>query len=163
MYIVWNRSSTWWILKILLLKCLFQKWFSTFLLQLQKCFEGNFVKIILGFRCEKLYFTLLKSNLSAIFELTFIFKFPNNTWGCVDDNGLFVELGRDVLMRNIVHRCYRVDKTTVYHRFACVRRTLAECILTPPVQRLPPVSETWFFHWYCLLICLQNCFDILQN
>ncbi|KAL4002596.1 hypothetical protein ACH3XW_4105 [Acanthocheilonema viteae] len=62
--------------------------------------------------------------------------------GCVDDDGLFVELGRDVLMRNIVHRCYRADKTTVYHRFACVGRTLAECILTPPVQRLSPISET---------------------
>ncbi|VDN89669.1 unnamed protein product [Brugia pahangi] len=62
--------------------------------------------------------------------------------GCVDDNGLFVELGRDVLMRNIVHRCYRVDKTTVYHRFACVGRTLTECILTPPVERLPPISQT---------------------
>ncbi|MCP9259334.1 hypothetical protein DINM_002287 [Dirofilaria immitis] len=62
--------------------------------------------------------------------------------GCVDDNGLFVELGRDILMHNIVHRCYRIDKTTVYHRFACVGRTLVECILTPPLQRPRPVSKT---------------------
>ncbi|VDK62099.1 unnamed protein product [Onchocerca ochengi] len=62
--------------------------------------------------------------------------------GCVDDNGLFIELGRDILIRNIVHRCYRIDKTTVYHRFACAGRTIAECILTLPVQRPSPDSET---------------------
>lgn len=53
--------------------------------------------------------------------------------GCVDDDGLFVELGKDILMRNIVHRCYRVAKTTVYHRFACAGQTLAECVSTRPV------------------------------
>uniref|UniRef100_A0A915PH74 Hsp70-interacting protein N-terminal domain-containing protein n=1 Tax=Setaria digitata TaxID=48799 RepID=A0A915PH74_9BILA len=54
--------------------------------------------------------------------------------GCVDDNGLFIELGRDILMRGVVHRCYRVDKTTVYHRYACVGQTLAQCILTPQLK-----------------------------
>ncbi|VDO25133.1 unnamed protein product [Onchocerca flexuosa] len=62
--------------------------------------------------------------------------------GCVDDNGLFIELGRDILIRNIVHRCYRIDKTTVYHRFACAGRTIAECILTSPLQRPSLDSET---------------------
>ncbi|VDN04946.1 unnamed protein product [Thelazia callipaeda] len=60
--------------------------------------------------------------------------------GCVDDNGLFVELGRDILIYNVVYRCYRVDRTTVYHRFECVGRTLAECILMAPMPNAPAVS-----------------------
>ncbi|KJH50864.1 hypothetical protein DICVIV_03014 [Dictyocaulus viviparus] len=35
--------------------------------------------------------------------------------GCVDD-GLFLELGRDILMNGMVHRCYNVDTTTFYHK-----------------------------------------------
>uniref|UniRef100_A0A914LUD8 Abnormal cell migration protein 18-like fibronectin type I domain-containing protein n=1 Tax=Meloidogyne incognita TaxID=6306 RepID=A0A914LUD8_MELIC len=37
--------------------------------------------------------------------------------GCVDGNGLFIELGHDVLMGGTVHRCYRIKNTTFYHRF----------------------------------------------
>uniref|UniRef100_A0A915P117 Abnormal cell migration protein 18-like fibronectin type I domain-containing protein n=1 Tax=Meloidogyne floridensis TaxID=298350 RepID=A0A915P117_9BILA len=36
--------------------------------------------------------------------------------GCVDGNGLFIELGHDVLMGGTVHRCYRIKNTTFYHR-----------------------------------------------
>ncbi|VDN41554.1 unnamed protein product [Gongylonema pulchrum] len=61
--------------------------------------------------------------------------------GCVDENGLFVELGRDIMMHGIVHRCYRIDKTTVYHRYECNRRTLAECILNAPTLR-PPTTPS---------------------
>ncbi|RCN51542.1 hypothetical protein ANCCAN_02208 [Ancylostoma caninum] len=35
--------------------------------------------------------------------------------GCVDD-GLFLDLGRDLLMNGMVHRCYQVDTTTFYHK-----------------------------------------------
>ena len=36
--------------------------------------------------------------------------------GCIDEGGLFIELGRDVLIDGIVHRCYRINNTTFYHR-----------------------------------------------
>ncbi|CAJ0943042.1 unnamed protein product, partial [Mesorhabditis belari] len=54
--------------------------------------------------------------------------------GCVD-NGLFVELGRDLLLDGLLHRCYKVDRTTFYHKFPC-DGPLAECIansITPRV------------------------------
>uniref|UniRef100_A0A158PAC8 Beta_helix domain-containing protein n=1 Tax=Angiostrongylus cantonensis TaxID=6313 RepID=A0A158PAC8_ANGCA len=35
--------------------------------------------------------------------------------GCVDD-GVFLDLGRDLLMNGMVHRCYRVGTTTIYHK-----------------------------------------------
>uniref|UniRef100_A0A9J2PW63 Abnormal cell migration protein 18-like fibronectin type I domain-containing protein n=1 Tax=Ascaris lumbricoides TaxID=6252 RepID=A0A9J2PW63_ASCLU len=56
--------------------------------------------------------------------------------GCVDEGGLFIELGRDVLMGGVVHRCYRIDKTTFYHRFHCEAHTLAECIAAAPSRRI---------------------------
>ncbi|PIO63350.1 hypothetical protein TELCIR_15050, partial [Teladorsagia circumcincta] len=34
---------------------------------------------------------------------------------CVDD-GLFLDLGRDLLMNGMVHRCYQVGMTTFYHK-----------------------------------------------
>ncbi|KAK6035382.1 hypothetical protein COOONC_27113, partial [Cooperia oncophora] len=34
--------------------------------------------------------------------------------GCVDE-GLFLDLGRDLLMNGMVHRCYQVGMTTFYH------------------------------------------------
>ncbi|KAI6171406.1 hypothetical protein M3Y97_01041000 [Aphelenchoides bicaudatus] len=36
--------------------------------------------------------------------------------GCVDESGLFIDLGRDILTQDIVHRCYRINSTTFYHR-----------------------------------------------
>uniref|UniRef100_A0A1I7Z5E1 Abnormal cell migration protein 18-like fibronectin type I domain-containing protein n=1 Tax=Steinernema glaseri TaxID=37863 RepID=A0A1I7Z5E1_9BILA len=36
--------------------------------------------------------------------------------GCIDDGGLFIDLGRDILMNGVVHRCYRINHTTFYHR-----------------------------------------------
>ncbi|PAV81899.1 hypothetical protein WR25_17313 [Diploscapter pachys] len=48
--------------------------------------------------------------------------------GCVDDD-MYIDLGRDLLISGMVHRCYQVDNTTFYHKFACDEgRTLAECI-----------------------------------
>ncbi|CAB3402383.1 unnamed protein product [Caenorhabditis bovis] len=47
--------------------------------------------------------------------------------GCVDD-GLFMELGRDLLMNGIAHRCYQVGSTTFYHKFGCDRSSLSECV-----------------------------------
>ncbi|ETN84543.1 hypothetical protein NECAME_17113 [Necator americanus] len=48
--------------------------------------------------------------------------------GCVDE-GLFLDLGRDLLMNGMVHRCYQVDTTTFYHKFNCeYGRSLSECI-----------------------------------
>ncbi|KAF7637033.1 hypothetical protein Mgra_00003422 [Meloidogyne graminicola] len=48
--------------------------------------------------------------------------------GCVD-GGLFIELGHDVLMGGTVHRCYRVNNTTIYHRFQCDKNfSLTECV-----------------------------------
>ncbi|KAI1725314.1 hypothetical protein DdX_01970 [Ditylenchus destructor] len=56
--------------------------------------------------------------------------------GCNDDNGLFVDLGRDVLMDGIVHRCYRVDSTIYYHRFQCDQsKSLQECLSSAPQPR----------------------------
>ncbi|UMM21468.1 hypothetical protein L5515_003139 [Caenorhabditis briggsae] len=47
--------------------------------------------------------------------------------GCIDE-GLFIELGRDLLMEGMVHRCYQVNTTVFYHKFACERSSLAECV-----------------------------------
>uniref|UniRef100_A0A915D277 Abnormal cell migration protein 18-like fibronectin type I domain-containing protein n=1 Tax=Ditylenchus dipsaci TaxID=166011 RepID=A0A915D277_9BILA len=42
---------------------------------------------------------------------------------------IFVDLGRDVLMSGIVHRCYKLNNTTFYHRFACDEgKSLQECV-----------------------------------
>ncbi|VDM42414.1 unnamed protein product [Toxocara canis] len=60
--------------------------------------------------------------------------------GCVDEGGLFIELGRDVLMGGVVHRCYRIDKTTFYHRFHCDAHSLAECVAATPNRRSQPVT-----------------------
>ncbi|VDN53882.1 unnamed protein product [Dracunculus medinensis] len=46
--------------------------------------------------------------------------------GCVDDGG-FIELGKDVLVNGVVHRCYRIGSVTYYHRFRCDAQTLAQC------------------------------------
>ena len=40
-----------------------------------------------------------------------------NPPGCVDEAGLFIELGHDILMGGTVHRCYKVQQTTYYHRY----------------------------------------------
>uniref|UniRef100_A0A914H1C0 Abnormal cell migration protein 18-like fibronectin type I domain-containing protein n=1 Tax=Globodera rostochiensis TaxID=31243 RepID=A0A914H1C0_GLORO len=60
--------------------------------------------------------------------------------GCVDDGGLFIELGHDVMMGGTVHRCYKFQNVTYYHRFHCDKdRSLAECISstkTPKLKRM---------------------------
>ncbi|TKR75923.1 hypothetical protein L596_017144 [Steinernema carpocapsae] len=48
--------------------------------------------------------------------------------GCIDDGGFFIDLGRDILMNGVVHRCYRINHTTFYHRFHCEAGTLHECV-----------------------------------
>lgn len=54
--------------------------------------------------------------------------------GCIDDSGLFVDLGRDVLMDSIVHRCYRVENNIYYHRFHCDQsKSLQECLNSAPL------------------------------
>ncbi|KAE9554793.1 hypothetical protein FO519_001990 [Halicephalobus sp. NKZ332] len=55
--------------------------------------------------------------------------------GCIDEGGLFIELGRDILVDGIVHRCYRINNTTFYHRFHCEDKSLPECIRTAPTPR----------------------------
>uniref|UniRef100_A0AC34PWF3 Uncharacterized protein n=1 Tax=Panagrolaimus sp. JU765 TaxID=591449 RepID=A0AC34PWF3_9BILA len=55
--------------------------------------------------------------------------------GCIDNGGLFIELGRDILMQGMVHRCYRVNNTTFYHRFQCENMSLHECIQSAPTPR----------------------------
>uniref|UniRef100_A0A8R1DHW8 Abnormal cell migration protein 18-like fibronectin type I domain-containing protein n=1 Tax=Caenorhabditis japonica TaxID=281687 RepID=A0A8R1DHW8_CAEJA len=47
--------------------------------------------------------------------------------GCIDE-GLFIELGRDLLMNGMAHRCYQVDTTVFYHKFACERSSLSQCV-----------------------------------
>ncbi|CAI2349490.1 unnamed protein product [Caenorhabditis sp. 36 PRJEB53466] len=47
--------------------------------------------------------------------------------GCIDED-LFIELGRDLLMNGAAHRCYQVNTTVFYHKFACERSSLAECV-----------------------------------
>ncbi|KAK5977160.1 hypothetical protein GCK32_004624, partial [Trichostrongylus colubriformis] len=55
--------------------------------------------------------------------------------GCVDD-GIFLDLGRDLLMNGMVHRCYQVGMTTFYHKFNCeFGRSLAECIASSSGMR----------------------------
>uniref|UniRef100_A0A183C9Q2 ZP domain-containing protein n=1 Tax=Globodera pallida TaxID=36090 RepID=A0A183C9Q2_GLOPA len=60
--------------------------------------------------------------------------------GCVDDGGLFIELGHDIMMGGTVHRCYKFQNVTYYHRFHCDKeRSLAECISstkTPKLKRM---------------------------
>ncbi|CAD5221979.1 unnamed protein product [Bursaphelenchus xylophilus] len=56
--------------------------------------------------------------------------------GCSDDeNELFVELGRDVLMNGVVHRCYKINNTTFYHRFECPDMSLQECVENAPTPK----------------------------
>uniref|UniRef100_A0AC35EZF8 Uncharacterized protein n=1 Tax=Panagrolaimus sp. PS1159 TaxID=55785 RepID=A0AC35EZF8_9BILA len=55
--------------------------------------------------------------------------------GCIDDGGLFIELGRDLLMQGVVHRCYKVNNTTFYHRFQCAERSLHDCLVNAPTPR----------------------------
>uniref|UniRef100_A0A914YI72 Abnormal cell migration protein 18-like fibronectin type I domain-containing protein n=1 Tax=Panagrolaimus superbus TaxID=310955 RepID=A0A914YI72_9BILA len=55
--------------------------------------------------------------------------------GCIDEGGLFIELGRDLLMQGIVHRCYKVNNTTFYHRFQCEERSLHDCLINAPTPR----------------------------
>lgn len=46
---------------------------------------------------------------------TKLFNFIFNL-GCIDDDDLFIDLGRDILLQGIVHRCYKINTTTFYHR-----------------------------------------------
>ncbi|KAI6188871.1 hypothetical protein M3Y98_00401000 [Aphelenchoides besseyi] len=55
--------------------------------------------------------------------------------GCTDETGLFIDLGRDILMDGIVHRCYRINNTTFYHRFHCNSPSLNECINAAPTPK----------------------------
>uniref|UniRef100_A0A914LVD0 Abnormal cell migration protein 18-like fibronectin type I domain-containing protein n=2 Tax=Meloidogyne TaxID=189290 RepID=A0A914LVD0_MELIC len=62
--------------------------------------------------------------------------------GCVDGNGLFIELGHDVLMGGTVHRCYRIKNTTFYHRFQCQKDfSLTECVHANFLPTQEPQSE----------------------
>lgn len=36
--------------------------------------------------------------------------------GCVDEDGMIIELGRDIRVQSVVHRCYKQNNTTFYHR-----------------------------------------------
>uniref|UniRef100_A0A7E4VA34 Beta_helix domain-containing protein n=1 Tax=Panagrellus redivivus TaxID=6233 RepID=A0A7E4VA34_PANRE len=58
-----------------------------------------------------------------------------NVLGCIDEGGLFIELGRDILLNGIVHRCHRINNTTFYHRFQCEDMTLQQCISSAPTPR----------------------------
>uniref|UniRef100_A0AC35TRL6 EH domain-containing protein n=1 Tax=Rhabditophanes sp. KR3021 TaxID=114890 RepID=A0AC35TRL6_9BILA len=53
--------------------------------------------------------------------------------GCWDEeNKVFVELGKDVLIKEIVYRCYRSDKTTFFQRYQCKSKSFDECIKSAP-------------------------------
>uniref|UniRef100_A0A914C4U4 Abnormal cell migration protein 18-like fibronectin type I domain-containing protein n=1 Tax=Acrobeloides nanus TaxID=290746 RepID=A0A914C4U4_9BILA len=55
--------------------------------------------------------------------------------GCIDDGGLFIDLGRDILIQGVVHRCYRINNTTFYHRFNCENKSLHECVNNAPTPK----------------------------
>ncbi|KAH7731661.1 Protein Y37D8A.3 [Aphelenchoides avenae] len=55
--------------------------------------------------------------------------------GCIDDGGLFIDLGRDVLMQGIIHRCYKINNVSFYHRFNCEGKSLQECVNAAPVPK----------------------------
>ncbi|CAI4227938.1 unnamed protein product [Auanema sp. JU1783] len=57
-----------------------------------------------------------------------------NVLGCVDDL-MYVDLGRDMLINGFVHRCYQVDNTAFYHKFACPDgNSLQDCIAANPAM-----------------------------
>ncbi|KAF8359469.1 hypothetical protein PRIPAC_94464 [Pristionchus pacificus] len=58
-----------------------------------------------------------------------------NVMGCVDEGGMFIELGRDLLVNGMVHRCYKIDRTTFFHKFACDSDRLDVCIANSIVPR----------------------------
>uniref|UniRef100_A0A0K0DVB3 CFHR3 n=1 Tax=Strongyloides stercoralis TaxID=6248 RepID=A0A0K0DVB3_STRER len=49
--------------------------------------------------------------------------------GCVDsESKVFVEIGKDIMINDVIYRCYRNGKTTFFQRFHCQGKSFENCL-----------------------------------